>query len=110
MCNNARSSSAFLQTARERPKCKDAWMVDPVIQATRRYVEQVLRATDWTLSELARNAHISHTTLTRFMNREDITWTLSSRTLAKIRAAAEAKIPQPQLEAMWLIAQRMAGP
>ena len=88
------------------PLCENARM-DPVVAAIRRYIEEILVATGWSLSELARRAKVSHTTLTRFMNGgEEVTWALSNRTMAKIRAAAKDKIPEPQIEAIWLLAQR----
>lgn len=60
--------------------------------AARRLVKEILRKTGWTASRLAREAAISHTTISRFLNNENVTHTLSTRTLSKIRAAASREI------------------
>jgi hypothetical protein len=75
-------------------------------EMARRFVNELLRATGWAPSRMARAAHISHTTLTRFLNNEDVTHTLSDRTLGKIRAAAATEIPEEQIDTLWLLAQR----
>lgn len=97
----------------EGAACENARMepnVDPAVAAMRRYIEQILRLTGWSLSDLARRSKVSHTTLTRFVNGEDVTWLLSSRTLAKIRTAARQEIPETQLDALWALAQRSDPP
>lgn len=106
MCNNARSSSAFLQTDRVRGECKDARM-DFEQDATRRYLREILRITGWTPSQLASRAGVRHSTLTRFLNNEDVTHTLSARTLGKVRDAAAREIPGEQLDTLWLLSRRV---
>ena len=80
--------------------------MDKEQDAARRFVREILRATGWAPSDLAKRAGISHTTLTRFLNNGDVKHTLSSRTIAKIRAAAAKEIPADQIDALWLISQR----
>lgn len=75
-------------------------------ETARRFVNELLRATGWTPSRMAKAAHISHTTLTRFLNNEDVTHTLSDRTLGKIRSAVATEIPDDQIDTLWLLAQR----
>ena len=75
-------------------------------ETARRFVNELLRATGWSPSRMARVAHISHTTLTRFLNNEDVTHTLSDRTLGKIRVAVATEIPEDQIDTLWLLAQR----
>lgn len=89
--------------------CKYAHM-DEVQEATRRFIRELLRATGWTASRLAIEAGVSHTTLTRFLNSEDATHTLSNRTLAKIRAAVAKEIPQDQIDGLWLVSQKVPPP
>jgi DNA-binding Xre family transcriptional regulator len=85
--------------------CKSALM-DADQDAARRFVKEILRITGWTANRLAKEAAISHTTISRFLNNEDVTHTLSTRTLSKIRAAASQEIAPEQLDALWLISQR----
>lgn len=79
-------------------------------EAARRFVNDLLRATGWTPSRMAKTARVSHTTLTRFLNNEDVTHTLSDRTLGKIRAAVATEISEDQVNALWLLAQRHPAP
>jgi transcriptional regulator with XRE-family HTH domain len=74
--------------------------------AARRFVKEILRITGWTANRLAKEAGIYHTTISRFLNNEDVTHTLSTRTISKIRAAASQGIAPEQLDNLWLIAQR----
>lgn len=93
--------------------CENARMepnVDPIVAVTRQYISQILRLTGWSLSDLARRSKIAHSTLTRFMNGPNVTWALSSRSLAKIRTAATEEISPAQLDALWALAQRADPP
>lgn len=74
--------------------------------AARRFVTEILRITGWTPNRLAKEAGVSHTTISRFLNSEDVTHTLSTRTLSKIRVAASQEITADQLDTLWLISQR----
>lgn len=78
-------------------------------EAARRFVNELLRATGWSPSYMARQARVSHTTLTRFLNNSDVTFTLSDRTLGKIRSAVTQAIPEDQVNTLWLISQRAPG-
>lgn len=82
---------------------------DPDQAAARRYVSEILRVTGWSATALARKAHLSPSTLTRFLNDDDVTHTLSARTIRRIKMAAAAEIPIDQLDTLWLIAQRVPG-
>ena len=85
--------------------CKSALM-DADQEAARRFVKEILRITGWTSNRLAKESALSHTTISRFLNNEDVTHTLSTRTLSKIRAAASQEITAEQLDTLWLISQR----
>jgi transcriptional regulator with XRE-family HTH domain len=76
-------------------------------EAARRFVKDILRITGWSSNRLAKEAQISHTTISRFLNNQDVTHTLSARTLSKVRNAAAASqgITLAQLDAIWLVAQ-----
>lgn len=89
--------------------CKLARM-DEQQDAARRFVGEIIRVTGWTPTELAKAAHVAHTTISRFLNNQEITHTLSARTIAKVREAAAQKIPEEQVDQMWLIAQRRPPP
>jgi transcriptional regulator with XRE-family HTH domain len=78
-------------------------------EAARRFVKDILEMTGWTANRLAKDAGISHTTISRFLHSEDVTHTLSSRTISKIRASASRAIPIDQVDALWLISQRHAA-
>jgi transcriptional regulator with XRE-family HTH domain len=77
-------------------------------EAARRFVKEILRITGWTSNRLAKEAKISHTTISRFLNNQDVTHTLSTRTLSKVRTAAAASqdISLGQLDTLWMVAQR----
>lgn len=60
---------------------------DPDQEQARSYVRDVLKATGWTSTELARKAGLAPSTLNRFLNQE-VKHTLSSRSLAKIEKVA----------------------
>jgi transcriptional regulator with XRE-family HTH domain len=76
-------------------------------EAARRFVKDILRITGWSSNRLAKEAKISHTTISRFLNNQGVTHTLSARTLSKVRNAAAAShgITFAQLDAIWLVAQ-----
>lgn len=74
--------------------------------AARRYVAEILRATGWSPTALARKAGLTPSTVTRFLNSE-VGHTLSSRSIGKITQAASAIIPRDQLDALWLISRRV---
>lgn len=74
-------------------------------EAVRRFVREILRVTGWTPSALAKRARLAHTTLTRFLNAE-VGFTLSTRTIGKVRMAAEEEIPREQLDTLWLLSRR----
>jgi len=57
-------------------------------EAARRFVKEILSATGWTPNKLAKEARVSHTTISRFLHNQDVTHTLSARTLSKVRNAA----------------------
>lgn len=86
-------------------RCKDAPM-DPQQEAIRRFINELLRATGWAASRMATEAHVSHTTLTRFLNDDAWPYTPSSRTLDKIREAAATVIPEEQIDNLWLLSRR----
>lgn len=85
--------------------CKLARM-DIAQETTRRFITELLRATGWSPTELAKKSGIAHTTLTRFLNSEEVGHTLSTRTLGKIREAAATTIPREQIDHLWLLSQR----
>lgn len=85
--------------------CKVAHM-DASQDATRRFVSEILRATGWTPTRLATEAAVAHTTISRFLNNQEVGHTLSTRTLDKIRQAAATVIPQDQVDTLWLLSQR----
>ena len=89
--------------------CKSAHM-DEQQEATRRFLRELLRATGWAPSKLAREAGVAHTTLSRFLNDEEVTHTLSARTIDKIRRAATKIIPRDQIDGLWLLSQRTPVP
>jgi SOS-response transcriptional repressor LexA len=60
--------------------------------AVRDLVQQMLAETGLTLTELARRAGVSSTTLTRFMNK-DVKHTLSMSTLGKLSVASGVGVP-----------------
>lgn len=73
--------------------------------AARRFVNEIIRVTGWSATELARRSGIAASTLTRFL-KGDVAHTLSGRTIGKIRRAAMAEIPVDQIDALWLLSQR----
>jgi DNA-binding Xre family transcriptional regulator len=77
-------------------------------EAARRFVKEILRITGWNSNQLAKEAGIYHTTISRFLNNQGVTHTLSSRTLSKIRNAAVGAqdITLAQLDTLWVVAQR----
>jgi len=86
--------------------CKSAHMsIDEDQEAARRFLREILRATGWPPSRLAKLAGMSPSTLTRFLNGSP-THTLSSRTISKIRAAAGRVLPHDQIDQFWLLSQR----
>jgi len=77
--------SAFLQTDTVKAACKVARMQDHR-QKIRKRIEAVLAETGFDATRLAKEAGISHTTLTRFLYNPDYPSTPTSTTLAKIEA------------------------
>lgn len=49
---------------------------------------------------------MSHTTLSRFLNNDSVTHTLSLRTIDRLRAAAEKAVPRDHIDALWIVSQR----
>lgn len=80
--------------------------MDEQQEAARRFIDELCRITGWSLSRLAKEAGISHTTLTRFANNLAVTHTLTARTLGKLKRAVRSKISAEQFDMMWLMAQR----
>lgn len=74
--------------------------------ALRRFFRQIEQLSGLSLSAIARRALMAHTTLTRFVNNENVTWTPSMQTFGAIRRAVADKIPPEQFDALWAIAQR----
>lgn len=66
--------------------------LDPVQDATRRFVRGLCELTDWTPTELARAADLAPSTLNRFLNSREAKHTLSQRSLLKLVDAAEERI------------------
>lgn len=66
--------------------------------AEKDYLERVRRETGFTLTEIARRAKLSPTTLTRFMAREDEQHSLRPSTLRAIEQATRVNLP-PELAA-----------
>lgn len=62
-------------------------MTDKYQKRVRKWLNGVLTVTGLTPSELARNAGMSTTTLTRFLNSDDHQFTLSGKTITKIADA-----------------------
>lgn len=87
--------------------CKHARM-DAQQEAARRLIHELCRITGLTPTRLAMKAGVRHTTLTRFLNDDNVTHTLSARTIAKLRDAVADKMPAEQFDMMWMIAQRPA--
>jgi transcriptional regulator with XRE-family HTH domain len=67
-------------------------MADPR-DSTRAWLKSILASTGWTATELSRRAHLSQTTLTRFLNDPEYSNDLSRRTIQAIAHAAQ--VPQP---------------
>lgn len=89
--NNAIASMAFLPTASARSMCKHAHM-DEYQSAAKALVDKMLAKTGLTLSELARGAGLTETTLTRFYNKP-VKHSLSAKTLAKLSAFSGVAVP-----------------
>jgi len=79
--------------------------IDEDQEAARRFLREILRATGWPPSRLAKLAGMSHSTLTRFLN-GSVSHTLSARTISKIRGAAAQVLPPDQIDQFWLLSQR----
>lgn len=89
-----------------RRVCKDAHMrYDDDQAAVRRFFLEIIRATGWSASKLAKIAGVSHTTITRFVKGE-VSWTPSTRTISKVRDAAGQVLPPDQIDQFWLLSQR----
>lgn len=67
--------------------------MDPLQQRARDYIAQVLAATGWSATELARRAGLVPSTINRFLNDSAVTHTLSLRSLGKIRDASSIALP-----------------
>lgn len=72
-------------------------MVDKEQKLARRWLQGILTQTGDTPSELARRSGLSTTTLTRFLNSEDHSYTLSARSISKI--VEMTGVPFPSLSA-----------
>jgi transcriptional regulator with XRE-family HTH domain len=77
----------MLQTDLYDGRCNYAHM-DAEQERTRRLVEEMLRVTSLTPTELARKAGLSPSTLTRFLNSSEAKHALSNRTLQKLAEAS----------------------
>ncbi len=80
-------------------------MTDDTQEAARRFLRAVLHATGWTPYKLAKESRISASTLTRFLN-SDVTYTISTKTLGKVRQAASKALQPDFIDTLWLTAQR----
>lgn len=63
--------------------------MDEIRDQIREKVRRITEDLGWSLSKIAREAGMSHTTLTRFMNNDDAKWALSTPTLRKLEALAK---------------------
>jgi transcriptional regulator with XRE-family HTH domain len=93
MCNIALSSNAILQHDPFGYVCKFARMEER--DEIRRYVAELSEQTGLSLTALAKRAGVSSTTLTRFMNSDDVDHVLSSVTLGKLRRLARMAAGTP---------------
>lgn len=80
--------------------------MDELQDTARRFLNELLRATGWKPTRLAKAAGVSHTTLTRFLNKQDFKSTISLRTLDAVRTAAAREIPVDQIDNLWLLVQK----
>lgn len=80
--------------------------MDSSQESARHFVRELIRATGWTASKLAKEAGMSHTTLSRFLNNDRVTHTLSLRTIDRLRTAAEKAVPRDHIDALWIVSQR----
>jgi hypothetical protein len=69
--------------------------MDTTKKAARELVERMMRETGLDATGLARKAGLAASTLTRFMNNDDISHTLSARTLARLQEATGIRVPVP---------------
>lgn len=83
-----------MQTDAPRAECKNARMKEPDLEQeeARLIVRKILGLTGLTPTALARKAGLSHTTLTRFVNNEEVKFTISFRTLKKLIDASELRL------------------
>lgn len=83
-----------MQSDVARSLCKIAHM-DSTIEAQRELLRLMMRETDLDLTGLARKAGLAPSTLTRFMNNDEIGHALSARTLARLNGATGVAVPVP---------------
>lgn len=88
---NCISTRAILHTDEGLHICNFAQMIEQQ-KAVRELVQRMLAETGLSLTELARRAGVSSTTLTRFMNK-DVKHTLSVSTLGKLSVASGVSLP-----------------
>jgi len=62
--------------------------------AARDYVQFVIDTTRWSATELARRVKVQPSTLTRFLNRPDLSYSLKLENLVKISEASRIPIPE----------------
>ena len=80
MCNNA-SMKKQSYAALEREQ-----------SAQQARIHAMLSATEWTITLLAKNADLAHTTVSRFLNSENATHCLSARTMLKLENAVHEEL------------------
>ena len=91
MCINALGSIAFLQAASPAGMCKHARM-DLDQQEARAILDKMICLTGLSLTQLARQAGVMPSTLTRFVNNPNVKHTLSFRTLKRLAVATGLQI------------------
>src|SRR6185312_14365528 len=96
MCTNAPSHGHNFGSVAASQRVHKCPMDDDQV-LTRRWLMRVKSKTGLDYSAIAREAGISHTTLTRFMSRADIKYTLSARTIGKIVRRFGVDPPQPDI-------------
>jgi hypothetical protein len=82
ICKNALGSIAFLQTDSSGVWC-DYLLMNLGQEDARRLLNEMVKATGLTLTEIARNGGLAPSTLTRFFNKPDVKHTLSMKSAQK---------------------------
>lgn len=85
ICKNAPTSIAFLQTDTRLLWC-DYLPMNLGQEDARRLLNEMVKATGLTLSEIARKGGLAPSTLTRFFNKPDVKHTLSMKSAQKAAA------------------------